>query len=367
MMGGALAGPTAYEPPRYAQFEVGKNGLAVDPKANALSEDALPPMPSWETAVSRHVLTEEEKNAVELGELNPVTGQKVPLMTGGAPVGISSPPSPVDGMPASPYGARPGPGAGGNGYAGIPEDPYAPNRNAFNQNARGYGGSLSPAPAVGGRGYGPPQHAMDNYGPTTPQESYPGTNNNGFAGSPVGAYGRPQPGSQYPSDRRQYPPQPVRQYSSDSARPLNPGRQYQPEGGYQPDGNYPPQNFPMSDPPRGPSRGPVRSPPPNNTPGFDFGIGSQQQYQSRPSPPPQQPYGPSHGARYSPPLQQGRPGNGGYHAGSTAPPSYASRSPPPQTSNYQPYVPPSDQETPQALVPGGGREREPQNWDPVQR
>jgi hypothetical protein len=30
-------------------------------------------------------------------------------------------------------------------------------------------------------------------------------------------------------------------------------------------------------------------------------------------------------------------------------------------------VPPSDQETPQALVPGGGREREPQNWDPVQR
>jgi hypothetical protein len=79
MMGGGLGGKP--EPPQYAQFEVGKNGLAVDPKATALSEDALPPMPSWETAAKKHVLTEEEeKNAVELGELDPATGQKVPLM-----------------------------------------------------------------------------------------------------------------------------------------------------------------------------------------------------------------------------------------------------------------------------------------------
>jgi hypothetical protein len=383
MMGGGLGGK--YEPPQYAQFEVGKNGLAVDPKASALSEDALPPMPSWDSAAKKHVLTEEEKNGVELGELDPVTGQKVPLMTGAAATGVSLPPSPVNELGASPYGARPGQGVGGNGYTGVPGDPYSRNQNAFNQNGRGYGGSPPPGTSGPGRGYGPssPQDIGGpggrGYGPPSPQDPY-GNSNNGFVSATVGGvggYGRTQPQRQYSGDTnnsgRPYSPQPTRQYSSDSSRPLNPGRQYS-------DRPYPGDNFQPQGPPRGPSRGPggpgrMASPPLNNNSGFDFGTGAQQSYpSSRPSPPPQQQsYGPSNnGRRASPPSQQGDAYS--TYSGSTAPPTYASRSPPPQEASYpgyQPYQAPSNQGgsgAPRVLMSGGGRGgREPQGWDPVQR
>jgi len=375
MMGGALGGKP--EPPQYAQFEVGKNGLAVEPKANALSEDALPPMPSWDSAANKHVLTEEEKNAVELGELDPATGQKIPLMTGAAAAGTSMPPSPVHGQ--SPYGA-PGQAVGGNGYSDIPADRYGQNQNAYNGNGRGYGGSPAAGPGRGGpgRGYGPnsPQNYDGQgrgYGPPSPQDPYGAEN--GFAGAAAGGYGRQQPQRQYSNDGRPFPPQPTRQYSSDSSRPLNTGRQYS-------DRPYPSDNFQPNGPPRGPSRGPggpggpgrMASPPLNNNSGFDFGTGAPQQYQSRPSPPPQQmPYGSSNpGGRPSPPIQGRNGGNDGYFGGSTAPPSYASRSPPPQEASYpgyRPYQPNSNQGgrgAPTALMPGGGRGgREPQGWDPV--
>ena len=382
MMGGGLSGKP--EPPQYAQFEVGKNGLAVDPKSNGLSEDALPPMPSWDSAAKKHVLTEEEKNAVELGELDPTTGQKVPLMTGGAATGTSLPPSPNNELGASPYGSRPGQGVGGNGYIGAVGDPYARNHNAYNQNGRGYGGSSAPGQGGLGRGYGPPSpqdfsgQGGRGYGPPSPQDSY-GNSNNGFTGAAVGApsgYGRAQPQRQYPGDLnnsgRPYPPQPTRQYSSDSSRPLNPGRQYS-------DRPYAGDNFQPQGPPRGPSSGPggqgrMASPPLNNNAGFDFGTGAQQSYpSSRPSPPPQQQsYGSSNaGRRPSPPFQQGDTYSN--YSGNTAPPTYASRSPPPQEASYpgyRPYQTPSNQGgpgAPRTLMPGGGRgARDPQGWDPVQ-
>jgi hypothetical protein len=374
MMAGGLNKP---EPPQYAQFEVGKNGLAVDPKANALSEDALPPMPSWETAAERHVLTEEEeKNAVELGELDPVTGQKVPLMTGAAATGTSMPPSPVHGQ--SPYGV-PGQAVLGNGYSDNPGDRYAQRQNSLN--GRGYGGSPAPGNRYGqnqngfngnGRDYGGPGRGYGQSPPNLP-DNFDGQGHgyssdspdhyeadNGFAGAAVGGYGA-----------RPFPPQPTRQYSSDSSRPLNPGRQYS-------DRPYQNDNFqPNGPPPRGPLRGPggpgrKASPPLNNNSGFDFGTGPQQ-YQSRPSPPPQQmSYGSSSEGRPSPPIQGRTGGNDGYFGGSTAPPSYASRSPPPQEPSYpgyRPYQPNYSQSgrgAPPSLIPGGGRGgREPQGWDPV--
>jgi hypothetical protein len=382
-MGGALAG--GYQPPQYAQFEVGKSGLAVEPK-NTLSEDALPPMPSWDQAAKKHVLTEEEQHAVELGELDPVTGQKIPLMTGAAPAGVSSPPSPANEFAASPYGAQPVQSVGANGYMGVDRtgspygarpgqavpgrggpgdayavggrgtpmggaaDPYGQNQSAYNQNGRGYGGPS----AQGGRGYGAaPQHDMDNHEPPSPVDPYSANNN--YAGVAAGAYSRAQP----QNNGRPYPPQPNRQYSSDSARPLNLGRQYS-------DRSYQSDAYPPSNPPRGPSRGPgpTRSPPPlNNNSGFDFGGGGQQQYPSasRPSPPPQQDSYAS--------SSQGQ--GGGYSAyrggGSTAPPSYASRSPTTREDGngggYQAYNPNQGRGGP----PPQGRGREPQNWDPVQR
>ena len=362
MMGGGLGGKA--EPPQYAQFEVGKSGLAVEP--TALSEDALPPMPSWDSAAKKHVMTEEESNAVELGELDPTTGQRVPLMTSAASPAIGGPPSPAH--DPSPYGARPGQGVGGNGYMGVPNDGYG-QPNSFNS---GYRGSPSPGRGRGmgmggpGRGYGPTPISPDGQGrgfPQSPQDQYA---NDGFGGA---EYGRSQPQRQNSNDTygsRQYPPQPQRQYSDDSARPLNPGAPYS-------DRPHPSDNFQPSGPPRGPPRGPGRggpgrmaSPPLNNNSGFDFGSGAQPY--SRPSPPPQQmSYGSSQGARSSPPSQQG-----GFYGGSTAPPSYASRSPPPQEPSYPGYKPyqasSQGSRAPQGSIPGGGRrDREPQNWDPVQR
>ncbi|KAG4436599.1 hypothetical protein IFR05_007919 [Cadophora sp. M221] len=413
MMGGALpaagspmnVAATQPTPPQYAQFEVGKNGLYVEPKVVPLNEDALPPMPSWDAASKKHV-PQEEKNAVELGELDPATGQKMPLMAAAAVAGTSVPPSPDVGQAHSPFGARPG--AGSNGYMGVAGDNQGQNQAAFNGNG-GYG---SPAPGQGRGGYGgrSPQgydgqgrgfgqdaydapEAYDNqgrgYGSPAPQDSY--TQNNGYDGAAAGGYGARQPQGQYPNDQysndgRPFPP-PNRQYSSDSSRPLGPGRQYTDrsygsdmQAGGPPRGpsrgpgpNGPPRGASRGPgpndqygPPRGPSRGPggpmrTGSPALNNNSGFDFGGGAPS-YQSRQSPPPQQGYG-------RPPPQSGN--SGYFDNASTAAPSYASRSPPPQEPaypGYKAYQPGNqDRGIPQALSPGEGRGREPQRWDPVQQ
>lgn len=399
-MGGALGGKP--EPPQYAQFEVGRSGLAVDPKPGGLSEDALPPMPSWDNASKKRVLTEEEKNGVELGELDPATGQSVPLMTGAAAVGTSMPPSPAhDQSPFGPPGQ-----AIGAAYSDVPGDQYGQNQQSLSpHNGPGYG----PGPGRGSPGYGPSSQSPggfngqgrgqfggpgrgaysgqgrggydgqgrggyndqgQGYGPPSPQDPYGADNN--YTGAATGGYGRPPPNRQNSGDNRRFP-QPQRQYSSDSSRPLNPGRQYS-------DQSF--DNFQPNGPPRGPSRGPggpggpgrMASPPRNNTEGFDFGTGAPQQYPSRPSPPLQQnSYGSSNSrGRPNPPMQGGRNGgNDGYYAGSTAPPSYASRSPPPQEPSYpgyRPYQPSSSQGgrgAPSSSAPGGGRGRDPNPWDPV--
>lgn len=426
MMGGALPAPKAHEPPQYAQFEVGKNGLYVEPKAPvaALSEDALPPMPSWDSAAKKHILTEEEK-AIELGELDPTTGQKVPLMAGAAATGVSAPPSPGGELGHSPYGARPGPGAGSNGYMNLPGDQYGQqNRGAYNgspvqgrggfqgQPNPGMGGQGrfgSPAPGMGGpnrygspgpnngrggpdryvspgpqqmnrpgRGYGP-QSPQDPYGPQDSMDA-----NAGFDGVGVGGYGRPPPqrqysNDQYSNDSRQYPPSaPNRQYGNDSGRPLGPGRQYTDRSERSGAPSYPSDNFQPQGAPRGPpSRGPggpqrLASPPLNNNSGFDFGGGyqapstHQQQYNepveldSIPSPPLEQRGFGAQGERRRPSPPQDNYGGFG-NTPSTGAPTYSSRSPPPREPAYPGYK--AYQPPNQSGGSRGGRE--PQGWDPV--
>lgn len=436
MMGGALpvsgvaagtpmnVAATRAEPPQYAQFEVGKNGLYVEPKVVALNEDALPPMPSWDAASKKRVLAEEEKNAVELGELDPATGQKMPLMAGAAATGASVPPSPDAGQGHSPFGARPGQGVGNNGYMGVAGDNYAQNQTAFNGNGRygspapgmagqgrgGYGGNSPQGFDGHGRGYGQEQYDQNapqgydgqdrGYNATSPQDPY--AQNNGFEGAAGAGYGRSQPQRQYSNDQysqnnQPFPP-PNRQYSSDPPHPLAPGRQYTdrsynsnnsqqngpprgpsrgpgPNQGFQNGpvprgpsrGPGPNDNFQSNGPiPRGPSRGPggpmrTGSPALNNNSGFDFGGGAQPS-SSRQSPQPQQGYG-------RPPPQSNN--SGYFDDAATAAPSYSSRSPPPQEPAYPGYKPyqPANQSrgTPSALSPGGGRGGEPQRWDPVQQ
>ncbi|KAH8647563.1 hypothetical protein BGZ60DRAFT_226883 [Tricladium varicosporioides] len=410
MMGGAL--PAKAEPPQFAQFEVGKNGLYVEPKPT-LSEDALPPMPSWEGAAKKHVV-DEEKNGVELGNLDPATGQSVPLMTGAVGPATTGPPSPA----ISPYGAQPGQGIGNNGYIGVAND-YSPQppQNGFAAVGNGpYRGSPSPGPGrggpprggyggpgqdrngPGGRGYGPPQD-MNNlrgytaspaqmdpqqmnrggrgYGP--PQDPY---GSNEFVGGAVGGqgYGRPPPQRQYSNNSpRPYPQPPSQQYSDDAARALNPGRQQYQDRPYN---DYPSNNPPPRGPSRGPSRGPeapnrMVSPGPINNAGFDFGTGGEQPY-TRPTPPPQQNYN-----SRPPPNRQGSRDNYG-NPGPRQPPmrqgsrdnynNSPSRTPAPQEPaaypGYKPYQAPNQGGRgggpPSSLQPGGGRGREPQQgWDPV--
>jgi hypothetical protein len=421
MMGGALAAPKAPEPPTYAQFEVGKNGLYVEPKPQAaLSEDALPPMPSWDAAAKKHVLTEEEK-AIELGELDPATGQKMPLMSGAAATGVSAPPSPGTEFGNSPFGARPAPAVSGNGYMGVPGDQYGQqNRSGFNASPNpsmgGAGRYGSPAPGMGGQsrygspapqslnsgrvgpdGYGSPgPQAMNQpvrgYGPQSPHDPYgpqdPYASNDGFNGAGgAGGYGRPPqrqyPNDPYSNDSRQFAP-PSRQYTDDSSRPLAPGRQYTDNSQRSAGPGYPADNFQSPDPSRGPSRGPggpqrLVSPPLNNS-GFDFGGGYQspasQQYNapqeldSRPSPPPQQGGYGGYGAqrrRPSPPQENNYSDfSAGGPTASSGYGSNPSRGPIPQEATYpgyQSYQPAGQSGGGPRRSPRGGRE--PQGWDPV--
>ncbi len=61
-----------YGPPQFAQFDVSR-------KPQHVNEDALPAMPSWETATSKKVL-EEHDGEMEMGTLEPAQAQQVPML-----------------------------------------------------------------------------------------------------------------------------------------------------------------------------------------------------------------------------------------------------------------------------------------------
>ncbi|QSZ35669.1 hypothetical protein DSL72_006791 [Monilinia vaccinii-corymbosi] len=383
MMGGVL--PTRPEPPRYAQFEVGKNGLAVDPP-KAVSEDALPPMPTWDNATKIHVFDEEKggERGMELKELDPATGQKMPLMVGGA--ANNHPNSSAVGPGEIPYG-RQGRGMG-NGLMN-PQKPYNRSQNNSAGNGRGFGPGGSPNPGMtndplmgyrgtpppmasgsqldvmgyrgpgsamgmrdAGRGYtrgyrgGPSPGPGMNRGPgqfrggpsPAPSRGYGGSalnedfeqpampqefpSSGGFNDAPVSRYGN-QP---HPSQRS-------RQFSNDSSRPLNPGRSSpgntdQSYQSMQSDnssnvGTYPPSRMPSRAPgPNGPNR--MISPGPHSG---SYGTPQQRGFDSR-SPAPMQ--------------QQSRFGQeqGEYNQGTRRNmPRSPSRQHPSASPVYKPYTP----------------------------
>lgn len=193
--------------PKFANFETGPNGMAVEPK-KVVNDDALPPMPSWEQAQKRKISLEEASDAVPLQNLNPVTGQQVPLMSGAG--GISRSGTPV----GSPYGqqgqfANSQAALGGapmmaGGAGGRPQDPYRQNSNV----SRGPGGynndpylPNSGTPDSGGFGrvgYPPAQQAP--YNPSFPADVYGAANStvsptnryDNFSPNPIQGYSQPQ-------------------------------------------------------------------------------------------------------------------------------------------------------------------------------
>ncbi|KAI9048351.1 hypothetical protein LZ554_008143 [Drepanopeziza brunnea f. sp. 'monogermtubi'] len=418
------------EPPQYAQFEVGKNGLYVEPKTVELHEDALPPMPSWDGAAKKHV--EDEKNAVELQLLEPASGQKMSLAADAATAGTSGPPSPMEGL-----GNR----AGKNGYMGIAGDNYGQqNRSAYSvrhaspgpgmagQGRGGYGGN--PPGGYDGhgqaRGFGQDQYGQSTPGgyeaqgrgyDTLPQEGY--ADGNGFGAAAAAGYGPRNPplrqyaNNQYSTNGR---PPPNRQYTGDSSRVMTPGRQYS-------DQSYGSDNFAQNVPPRGPSRGPDPNGGFNNGPiprGPSRGPGPNDGYNNNPiprgpsrGPSPNDAYnhaplprGPSRGPSGGP-VNNGAPApnhNSGFDfgIGSTRPspppqqrfppphqPSFAAelpahdvqqgyfdnagttarRTPPPLETaypGYRPYAPANKGQGTPSALTPGGRE-EPERWDPVRQ
>lgn len=163
-------------PPQYAEFDVSKQGAGGH-------EDALPVMPTWESAGSKKVMVEEEE--VEMDQLKkkpePSTGpgQNVPLMTGASAV-----PGPVSPIPSpdrqrSPYSPPRAPGPANGGYMGgaSATDPYtAGGGRGYNNfsGPRAYGQSQT---SLGtDQGYGMADAAMGGTSPHSPR----GYNNNSY-------------------------------------------------------------------------------------------------------------------------------------------------------------------------------------------
>lgn len=230
MAGGIKPGAPAPAPPQYAQFEVGPTGHAVAPKA--ISDDALPPMPSWETASKRRISIPEDEKGVELEDLKKGTGQKVPLMSGAGGMGMASPGlspggsmTPYSEHPVQPRDYMAAGGMAGGAMAGSSMNARSPN-GPYNRGPgsamshRSPGTPVSPYNNNSTPARGPGQNPYDNYfeqkngGMATPQPTYgrsgpgnrqlpnasPGPNGMGMRG-PGGPGGFPPPQRQYSNDR----------------------------------------------------------------------------------------------------------------------------------------------------------------------
>ncbi|OIW34937.1 hypothetical protein CONLIGDRAFT_31965 [Coniochaeta ligniaria NRRL 30616] len=284
-------------PPQYAEFDVSKKRAS----AAGGHEDALPVMPTWESAGSKKVLVEEEE--VEMDQLKKpeasngagsANGQNVPLMTGASaiPGPVSPIPSPDHRSPYSPPGA---PGANGGYMGASATDPYT-------ASGRGYNNYNSPGPygqsqtSLGtDQGYGMAGAAMANTGRSHSPWDH-NSNNTGYGQDPHNqhdgyqdAYGKDQG---YPAARpaaaggyNSY--NSGRQDSYDSYNqqqtPNQPyGRGPQNRGGGM---RSPPRNGPM--PPAGtyPQERMGRTPPPRAA---EYGMGGARTYSPAPMMPQQQ-------------------------------------------------------------------------------
>lgn len=133
--------PSKFEPPQYAEFEVGKKG----------SEDALPQMPSWEQAGSRKVMSEHEE--VEMSNLKksptlPLNNSRMNSPSPG-PVSPMSTMGPMGMNHNRPYGGLPGSSSGhmsnhsqqalvpnqqSTGYSQPGQGPYGARDHGYNNN-----------------------------------------------------------------------------------------------------------------------------------------------------------------------------------------------------------------------------------------
>ncbi|SZF02875.1 unnamed protein product [Blumeria hordei] len=144
--------------PQYAQFPTASSGQAAG--RGGVNEDALPAMPSWDSASKVHVPDDaEDNNNGEVGaQQNSSAGQKTSLVAAAAPIDVSSPGYQRE-RDAAPFAPRPSPSTPGGivnrQTYGVPTRQYdgspGPD-NGFRGSGMGYGG----LPAPSNRGFMPP-------------------------------------------------------------------------------------------------------------------------------------------------------------------------------------------------------------------
>lgn len=340
-MAGGVQTPGAQSAPAFATFETGPNGMAVDPPKKVVNEDALPPMPSWEQAAKKRISVEGEQGSVPLQQLDPATGQQMPLMTGAGGISRSASPNAGGMPPVSPYGEqqsgfiRSDPGYGAGALAGgamiagaaagrgRPHDPY---RQDSQRSGNGYNDQYGQnnGPGGYGRGYPPPQD--EPYNPSFPNQNQ-NQYDNPYSPNPMNNQG-------YAQDRGISPMQSDRGYNdgynaggvgyaNTASRPYN-DRQYSNTNDARP-------QLPA---------GPLSN---NSYGGHDDGYGAPMRGNSPPILQNTSGYGYQEPQQrvQSPAMQQGGGGYGPpqrtYTGGSTAPPSYVSRAPTMQNQGPQGY------------------------------
>lgn len=186
--------PPSYEPPKFAQFDFSKRGHG------SVNDDALPPMPSWETASSRKVPDQRHgaEEGLEMGRLDPLAAQHAPMLANAAPPPgtgyaeadsspVLHPHSPYQyqhqqqagfqgGDLGTPYGRQQSPTAY-TGYASSP--PRQGSGSARYGSRQAYGSPTQPPQELGvyggreggGYGYGQRQHAYSAYSAYAPSTS----------------------------------------------------------------------------------------------------------------------------------------------------------------------------------------------------
>lgn len=322
--------------PQFAQFEVGASGHAV------VSEDALPPMPSWERAEKKHVEHEDEqKGGIEMDKLD-ASGQQLPLMVAQGPHSGATSPAGTE-MGSSMRGGRPSPGPGGNNsFMNSPnrQDQYGQNgqNQGFDGQGRGYDarGPRSPGPGRGGMAMGDPRNTPGGYNARGPGS--PGPGRGGMAmGDPrntPGGYNSPsqhdmngQMGGQGQGYGQMGGPQEMgagRGYGSPNPQDMGPGRGY---GSPAPQEMGPGRDYNSPPPQEMSSQGQGYSP---TSPQDNYGGGDM--YGQRPLQPGQGQPGRQYGDRSpgpnGPPMGRGgRGGPGGQMQGQRPRPGEATRGP----------------------------------------
>lgn len=185
-----------YNPqPQYAQLDASKNGKIHD--------DALPAMPSWETAPSKKVFDDHNED-VELGTLDHVHEQTAPMLANQAPtprVGYGEHLG-AERLPYQQYGAH---------HGGDLGSPYE--QHSFEDHPNPYGGTPAPAQSYGNTAYR--SQGNNNLRPQPTYSTYAASETS-TRYEPASTYAGQELGTAY----RSKPPLVAQQLSASSGGPI---------------------------------------------------------------------------------------------------------------------------------------------------